>query len=94
MDNYRCYLMVRVQIFKSSGQDLTREKSFTLGASFGLSDGDPDGCTSCDGDFDDNVTFSFHTCLGCGLVIGGVGSSFTNTSGSSSSHSFHQGWFL
>ena len=28
MDNYRCYLMVRVQIFKSFGQDLTREKFF------------------------------------------------------------------
>ena len=30
MDNYLCYLMARVQIFKSSGQDLAREKSFTL----------------------------------------------------------------
>jgi hypothetical protein len=30
MDNYRCYLSVRVQIFKSSGQDLTGEKSFIL----------------------------------------------------------------
>ena len=28
MDNYHCYLTVRVQIFKSFGQDLTREKSF------------------------------------------------------------------
>jgi hypothetical protein len=27
MDNYRCYFPVRVRIFKSSGQDLTREKS-------------------------------------------------------------------
>ena len=30
MDNYRCYLTVRVQIFKSSGQDLAGEKFFTL----------------------------------------------------------------
>jgi hypothetical protein len=30
MDNYRCYLTARVQIFKSSGQDLTREKSIIL----------------------------------------------------------------
>ena len=28
MDNYRCYLTLRVWIFKSSGQDLTGEKSF------------------------------------------------------------------
>ena len=28
MDNYRCYLTVRVQIFKSPGQDLTGENSF------------------------------------------------------------------
>ena len=28
MDNYRCYLTVWVWIFKSSGQDLTGEKSF------------------------------------------------------------------
>ena len=30
MDNYRCYLMARVQIFMSSGQDLAGEKFFTL----------------------------------------------------------------
>ena len=30
MDNYRCYLMARVWIFKSSGQDLAGEESFTL----------------------------------------------------------------
>ena len=28
MDNYHCYLTVRVRIFKSTGQDLTGEKSF------------------------------------------------------------------
>ena len=30
MDNYRCYLTARVQIFKSSEQDLAGEKIFTL----------------------------------------------------------------
>jgi len=30
MDNYRCYLTARVQIFESSEQDLAGEKSFTL----------------------------------------------------------------
>ena len=30
MDNYRCYLTVRVRIFKSSRQDLAGEESFTL----------------------------------------------------------------
>ena len=30
MDNYRCYLMAKVWIFKPSRQDLAGEKSFTL----------------------------------------------------------------
>jgi hypothetical protein len=30
MDNYRCYLTARVQIFKSSGHDLAGEKFFIL----------------------------------------------------------------
>ena len=30
MDNYRCFLMARVQIFKSSGHDLAGEESFTF----------------------------------------------------------------
>ena len=30
MDNYQCYLMARVWIFKSSGQDSVREESFTF----------------------------------------------------------------
>ena len=30
MDNYRYYLMVRVQIFKSFGQDFTGEESFIV----------------------------------------------------------------
>ena len=30
MDNYQCYLMARVQIFKSSRQDKAREESFTF----------------------------------------------------------------
>jgi hypothetical protein len=71
-----------------------KEVLHSLGASSGLSDGDLDDCTSCDGD---GVTFSFHACLVCGLNIGGISSSFTGSSGSlssSSSHSFHQGWFL
>jgi hypothetical protein len=62
-----------------------RKVLHSLGASFGLRDGDLDICTSCDGDSDDGVTFSFHTCLVCELVLGGVGSSFTDSSGSSSS---------
>ena len=83
MDNYRCYLTVRVLIFKSFEQDLTGEKFFIpLVHHPGLSGGDPDGYTSCDGDSDDDVTFSFHTCLDCGLVLGRVGSSFTGALGS------------
>ena len=62
-----------------------RKILYTLGASFGLSDGDPDGCTSCDSVSDGDVTFSFHTYLVCGLNIGGVGASFTTSLGSSSS---------
>ena len=30
MDNYRCFLMARVQIFKSSGHDLAGEESLTF----------------------------------------------------------------
>ena len=30
MDNYRCYVTARVRIFKSSGQDLAGEESFTF----------------------------------------------------------------
>ena len=84
MNNYQFYLLARVQIFKSSGQDFSSLVHF-LGASVGLGDGDLDSCTSCDGDSDD-VTFSLHTCLVYGLDFGRVGSSFTTSS--SSSHSF------
>ena len=60
----------------------------SLGAAVGPRDRDLDGCTSCDSDLD-VATFSFHTCLVCGLDFGGVGSSFTTSLGSSSSsHSF------
>ena len=91
MDNYQFYLPARVQCFKSSEYDLIEEVLYFLGASIGLGDGDLDGCTSYDGDFDD-VTFSFHICLACGLDLGGVGSSFTTSLGSSSSfHSFFGG---
>ena len=86
MDNYRCYLLARVQNFKSSNRT-TSSLVYTLGASVGLRDGDLDGCTSCDGDSDD-VTFSFRTYLVCGLDFGGVGSSFTTSGSSSSSHLF------
>jgi hypothetical protein len=69
-----------------------RKVLHSLGASFSLRDGDLDDCTSCDGDSDDGVTFSFHICLVCGLVLGGVGSSFTDSSdSSSSSHPFFGG---
>ena len=47
MDNYRFYLPVRFGIIYSSG------------ASVGPGDKDLDGCTSCDGDSDDDATFSF-----------------------------------
>ena len=60
-----------------------RKILYTLGASFGLSDGDPDGYTSCDDVSDGDVTLSFHTCLVCGLDLGRVGSSFIGSSGSS-----------
>jgi hypothetical protein len=62
---------------------------YSSGASSGLSDGDPDSYTPCDGDSDDDVTFSFHTGLVCGFDLGGVGSSFTGSS--NSSLSFHKG---
>jgi hypothetical protein len=76
MDNYRCYLPARVRIFKSSGQDFFSNLVYSSGASVSLGDGDLDGCTSCVGDSDDVVIFSFHTCLVCELVLGGVVSSF------------------
>ena len=87
MDNYRCYLTTRVWIFKSSGQDLAREESFTLWVHHPVPAIETDDCASCDSG--DDVTFSFHTCLVYGLDFGGAGSSFTTPSGSlSSSHSF------
>jgi hypothetical protein len=42
----------------------------------------------------DGVTFSFHTCLVCGLDLGGIGSSFTGSLSSSSSYPFHRVGFL
>ena len=89
MDNYRCYLPARAWIFKSFGQDLTEQVLYSLGASSGLSNGDSGGYTSYDRDSDDDVTFSFHTCLDYGFDLGGVSPSFTGALGSSfSSHSF------
>ena len=91
MDNYQFYLLARVRIFKSSGQDLTGKSFYSLGASIGLGDGDLDGYTSSDGD-SYVATFSFHTCFICGLDFGGVGSSFVGSS--SSSHSCLGGLIL
>jgi len=93
MDNYRFYLLTRVRCFESSEQD-SSSLVYSLGASIAPRDGDLDGCTSSDGDSDDDATFSFHTCLDYGLVLGGVGSSFTRALGSSSFHSFQWGWFF
>jgi hypothetical protein len=62
-----------------------------LGALSGLGDGDLDGCAACDIDTGD-VTFFFHTCLVCGLDLGGIGSSFIGSSGSLfSSHPLFRG---
>ena len=44
MDNYRFYLPVRVQDFKSSELDFS-SCIYSLGGLVGLGDGDPDGCT-------------------------------------------------
>ena len=41
-----------------------RRVLYLLGASSGLSNGDPDGCISCDGVSDDDVTFFRQTYLG------------------------------
>jgi hypothetical protein len=54
-----------------------------LGASVGLGDEDLDGCTSCDGDSDDDATFSFQAYLVCELVFNVVGSFFTTSFSSS-----------
>ena len=57
--------------------------AYSLGASTGPRDGDLDGCTSYDGDSDDDATFSFHTFLVCGLDFCGVDSFFTTSTSSS-----------
>ena len=75
MDNYRFYLPARVQCFESSEQDSSC-LVHSFGASIGPRDANLDGCTSCDGDSDDDATFSFQTCLGCGLDFGIVYLSF------------------
>ena len=83
MENYRFYLPARVRCFESSEQDLTGEVLYSSCASGSLGDGDLDGCTSYDGDSDDDVTFSFQTYLVCGLVLGVVDSSFIASTSSS-----------
>ena len=83
MDNYLVYLPTRVQCFKSFEEDLNSEVLYSSGASIDPRDGDLDGCTSYDGDSDDDVTFSFQTCLVCGLDFGVVDSFFTTSTSSS-----------
>ena len=81
MENYRFYLSMRVRCFESSKQD-SSSFVYSSGASIAPGDGDLDGCTSSVGDSDDDATFFFQTCLGCGLAFGVEGSSFSNSSSS------------
>ena len=76
MDNYQFYLPMRVWNFESAELDFS-SLSYSSGASIDPRDRDLDNCTCCDGDSDDDATFFFQTCLGCGLDFGVVGSSFT-----------------
>lgn len=78
MNNYQCYFSTKLRIFKSFGQNWPERVLYSLGASPGLGDGDPHGCASCDGDSPD-ITFSLHTCLGCGFTFVGVGSLLTSS---------------
>jgi len=75
MDNYRFYLPLRVRNFESAEPDFSSLIHYS-GASFSLGDGYLDGCTSRDDVSDDDATFSFQTCLGCGLDFGIVYLSF------------------
>jgi hypothetical protein len=59
------------------------EVLYSSGASVGPKDRDLDGCTSCDGDFDSDVTFYLQTCLVCGLDLGVVGLLFSTSPSSS-----------
>jgi hypothetical protein len=74
--------------FKVLRTGLGRRECLLIGASSGLGDGESDNYASCDGD---DVTFSFHSCLVCGLDLGGIDSSLVGALGSSLSHSFHRG---
>ena len=60
MDNYRFYLSARVWVFKFTEPDFS-SCIYSLGASVGLRDGDPDGCAcfSCH--------FKLEHCSGFGL---------------------------
>jgi hypothetical protein len=87
--NYRIYLLARVRCLESAEQDCS-SLVYSSGAWIGPGDGDLDGCTSSDGDSDDDAIFSFQTSLGCGLNFGVVGSSFTTYPSSS----FFGSWFL
>ena len=57
MDNDRCYLTTKVQILSPPDRTQLEKSLLPLGALSGLSDGDLDGCISCDGVSDDDVTF-------------------------------------
>ena len=60
MDNYRFYLPARVQDFKSTESDFS-SCIYSSGASVGLGDGNPDGCTSF------SCHSKFEHCSGLGL---------------------------
>jgi hypothetical protein len=57
MDNYRFYLCRGFGVLSPSNK--TGGVLHSSGASTGPGDGDLNGCTSCDGDSNDDVTFSF-----------------------------------
>ena len=88
----RCLLWVHIPVFPVPTRVLnfksTEPDSSSLvhssGASIGPRDGDLDSCTSCDGGFDDDATFSFQTYLVRELDFGRVSSSFTTSTSSSS----------
>ena len=58
MDNNRFYIPARVRNFESAELDFS-SLSYSSGASIDPRDRDLDNCTCCDGDSDDDATFSF-----------------------------------
>ena len=73
---YRFSLPTRVRYFESAELDFS-SLVYSSGASFSPRDGDLDGCTSSDGDSNDDSTFSFQIYLGFGLDFGVVDSPFS-----------------